>query len=85
MRHTLPLNPARLPAAAAYNDKPVGALLPALPPHASSSPRNNTRVAMFTLAPPADADGGWQLCLGGGNTLPVPMRLTKAADRKQGI
>lgn len=90
MRHTrthphgVDENPARLPAQLPdmnYGGKMLqGALLPSLPPHAASPRSQNMSVAMYTLAPPADSTtGGWQLCLNGGNQLPLPLRLKAAA------
>ena len=87
MHHTRIEDAARLPYAKdpygpikprdANFPKPPGAILPALPPHATS-PRANTNLSSFALAPADDPAGGWQTCLGGGNQLPLPVRLGAA-------
>ena len=64
---------------------PRGALLPALPPHASAGSsrqpsRQNARVASWSLsAADPTAASGWLRCAKGANGLPLPMRLTEDA------
>ena len=79
----MPLAP-RHPAASQWDPagpkRPSGAVLPSLPPHATSPRAKNATLSSFALGPADDpTSGGWLHCWSGGNQLPLAQRLQAAA------
>jgi len=61
----------------------IGAILPALPPHAASPRGLSTKLASYTLSPADTAASGWLSCLRGANTLPLPLRLAAGGSASE--